>query len=339
MARSIATRFLVLSDTHGDTIVTPRERVDVVIHCGDMTEHSKLEEFRTTIENLKNINAPLKLVIPGNHDFSLDLPMFKKKLAEAKLDEDDDAVKRDYGLCGEAQQLFSDVKRDGIMLLDEGTHRFTLSNGAQLTVYASPFTPSTNDWGFQYDPQEDHAWNIGTDVDVAITHGPPRGIFDQTASNSRGGSGSLFRAMANSRPQMHCFGHMHAGWGAKLVAWRDDLDENFELSHFTAIDNEQSKSVESLFTLQGRRFDTDEVKAEKASRLEAHTRRGYCDAVGPEVKGSRTLFINAAIEGSEEYPKHLPWIAQIMLPGSESSDSPAPKSVKRKMDGDNRAVI
>ncbi|SMY29924.1 unnamed protein product [Zymoseptoria tritici ST99CH_1A5] len=311
---SVATRFLVMSDTHGDMFEPPPGRYDVVIHCGDMSEESKLQEFRTTIECLKKVEAPLKLVIAGNHDFTLDPSMFKKKLAEARLEENDNAVKKEYGAYGEARRLFEDAKHDGIMLLDEGTRRFTLSNGAQLTVYASPYTPSTNDWAFQYDPQEDHAWDIGTDVNVAITHGPPRGIFDQTESNTRGGSASLFRAIARARPQMHCFGHMHPGWGAKLVTWREEMSEDVEVSHFTAIGNDESQLIESLATLQPRKFDTEDVRAEKASRLETLAKKAHCAAANADAIEGRTLFVNAAIEGNVEWPRHLPWIVNLALP-------------------------
>lgn len=317
MARSITTRFLVLSDTHGDVIDLPTAPVDVVIHCGDLTEESKLSEFQKTIEMLQQVNAPLKLVIPGNHDFTLDPPMFATKLLEAGLSPSDETVKTSYGESNTARDLFTDVER-GITLLDEGTHHFLLPNGAALIVYASPYTPSTNDWGFQYDPTEDHTWDIPKNVNIAITHGPPRGIFDQTDGNVRAGSASLFRAIAGSRPQMHCFGHMHAGWGARRVRWREGCcgeTTEGEVSHFTAIDNEESRVVESLGTLRERRFDTEEVKVEKAVRLDGYTQQRCCTVLEDVQVGKETLFVNAAIEGCEEsYPKHLPWIVEIALP-------------------------
>ena len=66
MAATIATRFLILSDTHGEELIhsiPSEEQMDVVIHCGDMTEESTLKEYHTAIQTLKNIKAPLKLVI------------------------------------------------------------------------------------------------------------------------------------------------------------------------------------------------------------------------------------------------------------------------------------
>lgn len=77
--RRIKTRFLILSDTHGmdfSPSSQPVQHADVAIHCGDLTNGSSLSEFRTSINLLKNLNAPIKLVIAGNHDFTLDIPSF-----------------------------------------------------------------------------------------------------------------------------------------------------------------------------------------------------------------------------------------------------------------------
>ena len=76
MSSPVKTRVLLMSDTHGQEFDRPlslgNEKIDVVIHCGDLTEHSKLGEFETTLRLFFAIDAPLKLVIPGNHDWWLD---------------------------------------------------------------------------------------------------------------------------------------------------------------------------------------------------------------------------------------------------------------------------
>lgn len=217
---SIPTKFFILSDTHGIELPSdkkPLEYADVVIHCGDLTEESKLEEFQASIRLLDSIQAPLKLVIAGNHDFTMDIPTFKKKIADIDPPLDPELVRKVYGDYGEARRTFEEAKIAGIVFLDEGTHQFHLANGAALTVYASPLTPSFGDWGFRYSPHERHEFSIGKGVDVAITHGPPQGIMDRTYDGKRVGSPELFSAIARTRPQLHCFGHIHEGWGAKLV--------------------------------------------------------------------------------------------------------------------------
>ena len=61
---------------------TPSQHVDVAVHCGDLTEGSKLDELRASIRLLTKIDAPLKLVIAGNPDFTLDIPTFKQKVKD-----------------------------------------------------------------------------------------------------------------------------------------------------------------------------------------------------------------------------------------------------------------
>jgi hypothetical protein len=121
---------------------------------------------------LKDINAPLKLVIAGNHDFTLDIPVFKSKIAESEApfgSLDPEVVAATYVTYGQVRQLFDDARDAGIVFLDEGSHNFTLDNGAQLTVYASPHTPSEGDWGFTYHPTNGHNFQIEQGVDVVMT--------------------------------------------------------------------------------------------------------------------------------------------------------------------------
>lgn len=151
-SRDVKTRFLVLSDTHGlDADSLPdsikRQYADVVIHCGDLTAQSEIEDYKASIRFLQALDAPLKLVIAGNHDFTMDIPVFQRKMAEAQPPLDPRLVEKTFGKFGEARQLFNETD---ITFLDEGTHSFRLQNGALLNVHASPYTPSLGDWGFQY---------------------------------------------------------------------------------------------------------------------------------------------------------------------------------------------
>ena len=239
------TKVLILSDTHGMTLAgkTPSQLVDVAIHCGDLTEESKLDEFCATLELLNTIEAPLKLVIAGNHDFTLDAVSFRKKVEEATRQQlEPELISAVYGEYDEARCLLTDAKKDGIHFLDEGKHRFSLQNGTKLAIFASPFTPSLGDGGFQYTPDQGHVFDIERGTDIVVTHGPPRGILDRTNSRERAGCSDLFMAVARAKPQVHCFGHIHEGWGAKMVTWRETLAE--KPSHLTDIDNNKSFIVE-----------------------------------------------------------------------------------------------
>ncbi|KAL8825678.1 MAG: hypothetical protein Q9191_004267 [Dirinaria sp. TL-2023a] len=318
---SVKTRFLILSDTHGMEFGSedkPLQRADVAVHCGDLTEESKLDEYSASMRLLKDIHAPLKLVIAGNHDFTMDTPIFRKKVADARPPLDPDLVRKVYGDYGEARQIFEDAKAAGIIFLDEGNHQFTLQNGAILTVYASPWTPSLGDWAFQYPRAQGHNFEIMKGADLVMTHGPPKGIMDYTESKQRAGCSDLFGAVARLRPRLHCFGHIHEGWGAKLVTWRDTLTET--PSHFTDIDNERSVVVEKLSGFRPSKFDTPESKEQKVVKTKDYRAQrcyatSHCtgDAYSLEY-GAQTFFVNAAVEGTEEHPLQLPWLVELELP-------------------------
>ena len=322
---SVKTRFLIMSDTHGQDFLPirqPQQHVDVAIHCGDLTEGSKLDEFRSTINLLKAINAPLKLVIAGNHDFTLDTPTFKQKVLHAGQPLEVEEVRKAYGDYGEARRLFTEAEKDGIHFLEEGTYQFVLASGAMLKVFASPYTPSLGDWGFQYRRTEPHEFVIPADVHLAITHGPPRGIMDYTESNQRAGCPGLFAAIARSRPRLHCFGHIHESWGAKLVTWKNRTLVSDLPSHFTHIDNDRSVVIEKLSGLQLSKIDDPEVREEKERKGERYASERCCSTshsaenstAHPLRPGSQTLFVNAALEGSDGRLSQFPWLVEIDLP-------------------------
>ncbi|KAH0369496.1 Metallo-dependent phosphatase, partial [Aureobasidium melanogenum] len=313
----VPTRILVLSDTHGPDLTSSQvEPVDLVIHCGDLTQESKLDEFKQAISLLKSLDAPLKLVIAGNHDFTLDTPVFEQKLTEAGLKppHEDETVKNAYGAFGEARTLLESQRDAGILFLDEGTHEIELANGALLRVYASPYTPSKAvGWGYCYDPSEGHDWKIGNNIDIAITHGPPRGVLDYTHNKQRAGCPQLFAAIAGARPLVHCFGHIHEGWGAKKVTWRGS-EPTDQPSHFTSIDNDKSELIESLVTLRPGKFDSAADTVLEEQKLRDLGRKGCCYTAPRLERGMQTLFVNAAVEGAETDVQQVPWLVQLDLP-------------------------
>ncbi|KAL4942753.1 hypothetical protein BDV06DRAFT_221857 [Aspergillus oleicola] len=188
----IKTRFRIISDTRGHQLPPEylSQKANIAIHCTEST----IDEFKSAIKLLRSLKASIKLVIAGNHDFTLDIPMFKREVAEVIPPLAPDLVRRENGDYEDARTLFDDpeTKASGIFLLDEGTHQFALPNNALLKVYASPYTPSPGDWGFQYRPEAGHDFDIANNVDVVTTHGPPRGVMDTTYSGTRAGCPKLF---------------------------------------------------------------------------------------------------------------------------------------------------
>ncbi|KAI1111719.1 Metallo-dependent phosphatase-like protein [Nemania sp. NC0429] len=334
---AVKTRILIISDTHGGSFtVRPEHKADVVIHCGDLTDESKLEEYRRTIQLIKEIDAPLKLAIAGNHDFTLDTQTFKQRLSEAAVPLEPELVRREYGDYGEARRLFGEAP--GVTLLDEGTHKFHLQNGALLTVYASPYTPSLSGNTFQYYPDTGHKFDIGKETDIVITHGPPDGIMDRTR-RGRAGSVDLFQAVARAQPRLHCFGHIHEEWGAMLVTWRE---HSTEAPFFKDIDYDRSTIIETLRRITVHNYDAPKIKAQKVYRAAQYTHQGYCatscsheDHGSTPVPNRRTLFVNAAVKGiTDTFPMHPPWIVDIDLPPAHPQEPTLATSSSHAMRGD-----
>ncbi|KAJ2969934.1 hypothetical protein NUW58_g9849 [Xylaria curta] len=123
----VKTRFLIISDTHAGSFSANRDlKPDVLIHCGGLTDGSKIAEYRRILRLLQGVDAPLTLVIAGNHDFTLDTSTFRRMVQETPEPLDPHLVIKEYGRYGQAKALFD--KTDRINLLNEGTYSFNLSN-------------------------------------------------------------------------------------------------------------------------------------------------------------------------------------------------------------------
>lgn len=143
----VKTRFLIISDTHSSDPTQndendapfrpPLPKADVLLHCGDLTMIGQLNEYERTLDMLENIDADLKLVIAGNHDISLDEMYYRRMGAYMQ------GKRYDADMPRKARELWTGprAQKAGVTYLEEGTHCFTLKNGARLGVYASPYQP------------------------------------------------------------------------------------------------------------------------------------------------------------------------------------------------------
>lgn len=187
-----------------------------------------------------------------------------------------------------------------------------LVTDASTQVYASPYQPEFCDWAFPYWRNQDrynpphqctpNAESIVENpvpdfpaIDVMMTHGPPMGILDATDRNEHVGCEHLLRAARRCRPRLHCFGHIHEGWGAEGVRWKegDDLDAGWE-KHVA-----KSKLVE---------VDEKKMKAEKAVFLDVSG-----SGTGGLEWGRETLMVNASIMTVRYRPHQGPWLIDLDL--------------------------
>jgi Icc-related predicted phosphoesterase len=303
MESTVKTRFCLISDTHatlpfpaGDTSHAyryPLPAADVLLHAGDLTTVGRLAEHEKMVNLLKNADAPLKIVIAGNHDITLDPECYENfgKSRHHDRMEDLNQVRELY--CGE------EARKHGVVYMEEGVQTFKLKNGAKLTVYGTPYQPEYYNWAFGY-PRSVDRFNPPSNsseyeplnpippfpqVDVMLTHGPPEDILDEVPEiNEKVGCGNLRQAVERCRPQLHCFGHIHEDWGAERMDWSGQMSER--------ISTDRKKVVQDGFAF----VDISQ------------------DSSKPLKFGQETLFVNAAIMDVHYHPNNAPWVVDLNLP-------------------------
>ncbi|KAL8865002.1 MAG: hypothetical protein Q9174_007126 [Haloplaca sp. 1 TL-2023] len=242
--------------------------------------------------------APLKIVIAGNHDITLDVPYYEsvgKARFHGTMEQDTDAIRELW--------TGADAQKAGIVYLEEEIRTFTLQNGATFTIFASPYQPEFCDWAFGYPREEDRfsPASNSTDpqpknpippfpaIDIMLTHGPPLGVLDEVSRGEKVGCEHLMRAVRRCRPRLHCFGHIHEGWGAQKIEWT-------------------TRSSEPIPT------DPDELLKNGCAIVDLSK-----DSTKPLVFGEETVFVNAAIMNAIFKPWNAPWRIDMDLPLANQS--------------------
>lgn len=352
MEVTVKTRVLIISDTHcaplskrdgkGKPLYPPFKAplpsADLLIHCGDLTYCGHLNEYRESLDMLKEIDAPVKLVIAGNHDLSLDKDFvfshIGKRKSGWKTVESRQAAEtvvkqaRDLWLAPDGR-----ARMEGVTLLEEGVHEIDLPNGARINIYASPYTPEFHDFGFAYRRREDRfnppevsfvdAKNIAkcavpsystseTPVDFLITHGPPYGRLDETARGDRAGCPHLLRALMRSRPLVCCFGHIHEGWGAERIRWSDQAD-------VTATKSASLEAWKQRDWQDGIATGDEAIVRAEGDRKLAKLHHGVFHDLSTETgtglsRGEETFLVNGSIMDVKYNPVNAPWVLDIDLP-------------------------
>ncbi|KAI4278739.1 MAG: hypothetical protein LQ337_000783 [Flavoplaca oasis] len=169
-------------------------------------------------------------------------------------------------------------------------------------VYATPYQPEFCNFAFPYRRDEDrfneHAQNPIPDypkIDILLTHGPPAGIMDRTSRGDGVGCEHLLRAVRRCRPRLHCFGHIHEGWGAQRNNWIQG--------------SSASLPVDQQQMLRDRCAYVNVSQGVEDGLPEGSNK--------PLVFGEETLFINAAIMDVNYKPVNAPWLVELDLPLAE----------------------
>jgi len=188
-------RIVCVSDTHQHFPEIPNG--DIFIHGGDFTYDGRpgaVQDFNNWLGKLPHKH---KIVIAGNHDIT-----FQEEYYSAKW------------------TRFHDQKLDHAMIRKSLTNCIYLQDQSKtiegIKFYGSPWQPAYCDWAFNIeDPAEIRKkWDdIPQDVDILITHGPPKGHSGITKLGVDAGCPELLLAIQRVKPLVHICGHIHEGYG------------------------------------------------------------------------------------------------------------------------------
>ncbi|PLB39793.1 Metallo-dependent phosphatase [Aspergillus candidus] len=197
-----------ISDTHNSQPALPDG--DILIHAGDLTQSGSPKELQAAVDWLHAQPHTIKVVIAGNHDLCLDAN-FPHVAGHASST----CTSRPWG------ELIN--WRDVTYLQDAET-TVTCDNGRHLHIYGSPNSPRHGNWAFQY-PRSQDIWSgkVPDDIDILVTHGPPRAHLDLLNL----GCVHLLQELWRVRPRLHVFGHVHEGAGTEWLQF-DALQDVYE---------------------------------------------------------------------------------------------------------------
>jgi len=175
---------VVLSDSHGKFNFLKVPDGDILIHCGDWSNLGKVEECIKFNNWLKEQPHKYKFYIPGNHEIG-----FEKQpgLSES--------------LITEAENIHGKVV-----------------NVEGLKIFGCSYTLPFMNWAYMRTENEleNYFSNAPSDIDVLITHGPPKGVLDETIQGTSTGSQALLEYTKKIKPQYHFFGHIHEAAGMDI---------------------------------------------------------------------------------------------------------------------------
>lgn len=190
----MALRIVCISDTHCRHRELNIPDGDILIHAGDITnrgEYGTLEDFNDWLAGLPHKH---KVIIPGNHDY-----------------------------CFEKDPAWSSAIMTNCFVLLHETISLAMGKGEDdIKIFGSPYSAWFFDWAFNLPPAntpENIAeirgkWaQIPPDVDIIVTHGPPRGIMDWVVRDENVGCPYLLDKIIRVSPKLAVFGHIHEQHG------------------------------------------------------------------------------------------------------------------------------
>lgn len=193
----------IISDTESCHHLLSLDGGDMLIHAGDMSYRGSPGEITEFLTWFGKQDYKYKIITPGNRDRSIDYRC------------DDAAFIDGRTLANWREEVIA-------KWLNEDYNRHILLHAMQkigdITIFGSPWTPShtKNLEAFTEERGESikRVWkSIPENVDILITHGPPKGILDYVPGVGHVGCADLTEKVMEVKPKVHIFGHVHEEYG------------------------------------------------------------------------------------------------------------------------------
>lgn len=171
----------IISDTHGFHEELIIQDVDMIIHCGDISNpknpYANKYECEDFLKWFEKLPIKHKILVAGNHDTSIEAGLVNPI---------------DYDIT----YLFHE------MVEIEG-----------IKIFGSPYTTEFGGWAFNVSRDKiGEYWKDIPNCDILATHGPPFGISDMVDpfyGVAHCGDQALLDKVLEIKPQIHTFGHIH----------------------------------------------------------------------------------------------------------------------------------
>ncbi len=231
-----------IADTHGN--FPKLEGGDLLIVAGDLTANDQSIQYDQFNQWLLKQQYNFKVVIAGNHDNLLQKYPHRNHWKTENYD---------YRKTPNEYPFGGRLSHCNAYLCDSGTefeyeqpdfscNTSYFSDGRpvkferkKLKVWGSPWTRrfegmNPNAMAFTVDTEEELAEkfaNIPDDVDILVTHSPPKFGLDKTISQEYVGSQSLRDWVLLHQPKLHVFGHIHEAYG--IITYQEMQKLNVQL--------------------------------------------------------------------------------------------------------------
>ena len=190
----------IISDTHNNhrsllRMPEDADNADILLHCGDATNRGCTVAWEDLDAWMGEVPVQHRLLVPGNHDVT--------------LDDESWYFQNRWRFHDEVQR--APEFRNVTLLRNRGI------SCCGLNIYGFPQVPPHHDWAFGAGPAEMERLLscIPENVDVLATHGPPTGSKRARTDDGEDiGCAQLAQFLRNRKDLLlHCFGHVHSGYG------------------------------------------------------------------------------------------------------------------------------